>query len=113
MRHTRLRTAFPALLLVSSLAWGQAQTTGRVQGRVVDEDGAAIAGARVTLISPALQGERTVETDERGELLAPLLPVGPYAISIAAPGKQTVQVSLRVTVARAQRERAALAAAVR
>jgi hypothetical protein len=50
------------------------------------------------LISPALQGERVTQTDANGQFLAALLPVGPYAVSISAPGRQTVLVSLRLTV---------------
>jgi len=85
-------------LLIPTLALGQAQTTGRISGRVIDEQGEPVAAARVTLISSALQGERVMETGENGEFLAALLPAGPYSVSVAKPGKQTVQVSLRLTV---------------
>ena len=47
------------LLLIPALTFGQAETTGRVSGRVADEEANPIAGARVTLVSPALQGERS------------------------------------------------------
>jgi hypothetical protein len=90
-------------LLVSTVALGQAQTTGRISGRVIDEEGNAVAGARVTLISPALQGERVTETDAEGRFLAALLPVGPYGVTFASPGKQSAQVSLRVAVGRTDR----------
>ena len=95
-----LRVAFflTIALLIPTLAVGQAETTARVSGRVVDEDAKPIVGARVTLVSSALQGQRTTETDADGQFFAALLPAGPYAISVTAPGKQTVQVSLRLTV---------------
>jgi hypothetical protein len=86
------------VMLMTAPVFGQAETTGRISGRVVDEEGEPVAGARVALISSSLQGERTTRTDDVGDFLAALLPVGPYAVSVAAPGKQTVQVSLRLGV---------------
>ncbi len=81
------------LLLVPALALGQAQTTGRVTGTVVDEDGQAVVGALVTVESPALLGERQARTNERGDFLFGLLPVGPYRVVISAAGKKTMDFS--------------------
>jgi hypothetical protein len=96
----RFAFTFMALLLVPALAWGQAQVTGRVAGKVVDEEGRPMAEVRVTLLSPAMQGERVVTTNENGQFLAALLPVGPYLATATAPGKQPVEVSFRVGVGR-------------
>ena len=89
-----------AFLLVLSLipvaAFGQALTTGRIVGTVVDEDGQPVADARVNVLSPVLQGERVIRSDDSGRFLVELLPSGPYSVTIASPGKQTVQISLRV-----------------
>ena len=42
---------------------------------------------------------RDIEGDSQIKMVsAALLPVGPYAITVASPGKQSVQVSLRVRV---------------
>ncbi len=87
-----------AILLIPALVFGQAMTTGRVTGKVVDEEGNPVAGARVTLISSALQGERVVKTADNGIFLAALLPVGPYAVEISAPGMQPVSLSFRLGV---------------
>jgi hypothetical protein len=87
-----------AILLIPALVFGQAQTTGRVTGKVVDEEGNPVAGARVTLISSALQGERIVKTADNGVFLAALLPVGPYAVEISAPGMQPISLSFRLGV---------------
>jgi hypothetical protein len=94
------RLAFSMLFLfcLPALVFGQAQTTGRVTGTVVDEEGNPVAGARVTLISSALQGERVVTTSDDGGFLAALLPVGPYAVEVVAPGTQPVSISFRLGV---------------
>jgi len=86
------------VLLIPTLALGQAQTTGRVTGTVVDEEGNPVAGARVTFISSALQGERVLTTSDNGTFLAAILPVGPYSVEISLPGMQPVAVSFRLGV---------------
>ena len=94
----RTLTIVVALVLLPSLAFGQAQTTGRVNGSVVDEEGNPIAGARITIVSSALQGERIVKTAENGQFLASLLPPGAYAVTFNAPNKKPVQLSFRLGV---------------
>lgn len=85
-------------MATGSVALGQAQTTGRISGKVTDEEGTAVGGARVTITSPALLGERVVETDDHGAFLAALLPAGAYVVRVSSPGKQAVLVSLRVAI---------------
>jgi hypothetical protein len=87
-----------SILLIPSLVFGQAQTTGRVTGTVVDEEGNPISGARVVFISSALQGERVLTTSDSGKFLAAILPVGPYSVEISAPGMQPVSFSFRLGV---------------
>lgn len=86
------------LLMVPVLAWGQAQTTGRISGRVTDESGAAIEGALVTVQSPALQGVRTFATDQNGRYIAALLPPGQYSVSITAPGAEPLGFEVTVGI---------------
>ena len=62
--HTWI-TASLMILATATVAWGQAQTTGRISGRVVDEEGTPVVDARVELVSPKLQGERKLRTNER------------------------------------------------
>ena len=90
------------LLLVPSLVLAQADLTGRVTGVVTDEEGNPVAGARIEMISPALQGERVLKTDDNGKYLAALLPVGAYALTITAPGKQSMTFSFRIQVGQTQ-----------
>jgi hypothetical protein len=91
--------AWLALLLLPTLALAQAETGGKVTGKVVDEQGTAVSGAEIVFTSPALLGERKTTTDAEGRYLAALLPPGAYMITVTAPGKSPVQVSFRVGVA--------------
>jgi hypothetical protein len=90
------------LLLLNSLVFGQADLTGRVSGTVTDEDGKPVAGARIELISPAMQGDRIVKTDDNGRYMAALLPVGAYALTVSAPGMQSLIYSFRIRVGQTQ-----------
>ena len=87
-----------AILLIPALAFGQADTTGRVSLKVVDEEGNPVPQARVELVSSAIQGERIHTTDNSGRLLASLLPPGSYALTIISPGMETVNLSFRLAV---------------
>jgi hypothetical protein len=87
-----------AILLLPALAFAQAETTGRVVGKVVDEEGNPVVGARVSFVSPALLGERVVTTGAGGQFVAALLPVGAYSVTAAAPGMQPQQISFRLGV---------------
>ena len=87
-----------SILLIPTLVFGQAQTTGRVTGTVVDEEGNAVAGARVVFLSSALLGERVLTTSENGKFLAAILPIGPYSVEISAEGMQPVSFSFRLGV---------------
>ena len=86
------------MLIVTTLVFGQAQTTGRATGKVVDEKGAPIKGAKATLISMAIKTERTATTDDGGKFTFTLLPPGDYAITVASEGKQSVDVAFRVGI---------------
>jgi hypothetical protein len=57
------------------------EVTGRVQGRVLDEDGAPLAEVQLTLSSASLLGTRTVTTDRVGRFQVAALPVGTYHLS--------------------------------
>lgn len=68
-----------------------AQTTGAIEGRVVDAaSDAPVAGALVTATSPALQGEQTTVSDAQGAFVLALLPAGSYQVEVRhdayAPG---------------------------
>ena len=99
-KYSKLLVA-AVLLLLPVIALNAAELTGRVTATVVDEEGNPVADARVEFISPSLMGERVQNTDADGRLTSSLLPVGAYAVTVSAPGKQTVTLSLRVGVGQA------------
>jgi outer membrane receptor protein involved in Fe transport len=86
------------ILLLPALVLGQAETTGRIAGNVIDENGDPVANARIEFVSEALLGTRVQTTDERGQFLASLLPVGLYTVTVAAPDRQSVTMSVQLKV---------------
>lgn len=76
-----------ALLLCAAPAWSQASKpepqppTGTISGRIVDDTGAAIAGARVTL-SPGTE----VLSRESGQFFFSKVSPGPYRLTVSAAG---------------------------
>ena len=65
------------------------QTTGTIQGRVTDDQGAAIPGVTVTGVNNATGFSREVVTDGEGVYRLTALPVGLYDVTAALPGFQT------------------------
>src|SRR5438874_9796509 len=57
-----------------------AQTTGRIVGTALDQQGAAVPGVTVTVSSPQLQGTRETVTDGVGEYRFLALPPGTYTV---------------------------------
>lgn len=92
------KTLFALLLvlLLPAMAFAQGSQTGRVVGTVKDQAGNPVAGARVSISSPALQGERLATTDERGEFIFGLLPVGAYIVQFSAPQKRPLDVTFNI-----------------
>ncbi len=77
------------LILVSIALSGSAllaQTTGGISGRVSDTNGGPLPGVQVEAKSPALQGVRTVTSDESGRYKLSLLPPGAYTVSFTLQG---------------------------
>jgi hypothetical protein len=70
------------LVLAATSAFGQ-ESTGNLQGRVLDAQRAAIAGAEVSISGPSLQGTRTLLTDGRGYFNALAIPVGQFTVKIS------------------------------
>ncbi len=73
------------ILVACGLAGAQTATTGQITGAVKDPSGAVIAGAKVTLTSPA-GAEREATTDEEGHYRFAMLAPGTYKLTVEAPG---------------------------
>jgi hypothetical protein len=88
-RSPRLALALAcALTLLAApplLAQSQA-TTGVIEGTVLDEAGAPLPGASVTLKNTATDFERVVTSAENGRFRGVLLPLGPYRVTASLQG---------------------------
>lgn len=62
-------------------------TKGTINGRVTDQTGASIAGAKVTVSGPT--GDRTVTANAEGEFDVPNLTPGTYTVKAEQPGFKT------------------------
>ncbi len=76
------------LLIVTPL---MAQTTGRITGQVVDNSGASVPGATVSVTSPNLQGTLSSTTDSKGEFRFLSLPPGNYHLKVDLTGFKTIE----------------------
>lgn len=63
--------------------------TGKIVGKVTDDEGMPLPGITVTARSPALQGTRTVITGEDGSFRLALLPIGTYELTYELQGFAT------------------------
>jgi hypothetical protein len=93
------RCFFGLLIAVLSLAiaapafaqGGGASSTGTIQGRVTDAQGAVLPGVTVTATSPSLLGQQTAVTSETGNYRFPAVPPGTYSITYELAGFNTVK----------------------
>ena len=95
----RLRGLAAAAIVGVAAAASAQTTTGTISGHVVDTQGLAIPGVRVSVASANLQGIREVVTSQNGDYIVTLLPPGIYAVSFELGGfqQQTRTVSLAPT----------------
>ncbi len=84
IHYSSLALALAAFGLSSNLLRAQGETTSAIVGSVSDRTGAAIAGARVTIISADNGLKRSVKTDDAGRFNFPQLKPGPYLVKAEA-----------------------------
>ena len=99
MRKVSFLFALLALFLgvASSL---KAQTaTGQITGTVKDASGAVLARAKVSVTNQSTNFTRETNTSDDGTYVFPLLPVGPYTVTVAQQGFNTSkQSNIQLTV---------------
>lgn len=86
-----------ALFGMAALAQVQ---SGTIVGTVTDQGGAAVGGARITLVNEGTRFTRTVETGAAGQYVATSVPTGAYSITAEMQGFQKLVTSgLQLTAA--------------
>ncbi len=85
--QSRSLSVFFLLIALALPAPAAAQTTlGRVAGTVLDESGAVLPGATITLTSVGTGQVMTAVAGETGAFLFPQVPVGNYKVSVTLEG---------------------------
>ena len=93
-RSTTGVLAFLIALAISASAFAQgggASSTGTIQGRVTDSQGAVLPGVTVTATSPSALGAQTTVTSETGNYRFPAVPPGNYEVSYELAGFNTLK----------------------
>ena len=93
-RWTQVLLALLVALSFSVPAFAQgggASSTGTIQGRVADAQGAVLPGVTVTATSPALIQPQTTVTSETGNYRFPAVPPGSYELSFELAGFNTLK----------------------
>ncbi|HEY2846422.1 MAG TPA: TonB-dependent receptor, partial [Pyrinomonadaceae bacterium] len=73
------------LALVSGIAIGQSQsTTGNIEGRIVDQNGAVVPGVAITATNLDTGFIKNTTSDAEGNFILVLLPPGNYKVDVAA-----------------------------
>jgi hypothetical protein len=96
--NVRRTATLIAVLFVSSSAFAQTQTTGRLAGTVKDQNGALIVGAEVKTVSVATGERRSVKTDESGAYSISFLSPGRYQVIAAATNFATISLQALVVI---------------
>lgn len=84
-----------ACLAVPALAQTE---TGRIQGTVTDQSGAAVAGATVKITATATNREVTVQSNEDGSYSALSLPPGQYKVEVSQANFKTTTQNVTLQV---------------
>src|ERR1700722_20084436 len=91
--------ALLALLVGSQSAWSQATIgSGSIQGTVSDPQGAAVAGAKVSIAAQGGGKAVDVSTDGSGLYNSGLLTPGVYTVRVTAQGFKTLALAVTVQV---------------
>src|SRR5579872_4258576 len=80
---SRLLACFIGLALATALVWAQAET-GQITGTVLDESGAAIPNATVTVVNADTGTTRTTITGAAGTYAVTNLIPGVYEVTVTA-----------------------------
>src|SRR6266498_2142496 len=82
---------FAVCLFAFGVAAGQS-ATATLSGEVVDQNGAVIPGANITVLNTATSLRREAITNDSGNFTVPLLPPGTYKLAAVRDGFSPVEV---------------------
>jgi len=92
MKGNFWRKACTVVVLMLAVGMARAQlSTATMFGTVTDPTGAAIPNAKATLVETDTNFTRTFTTRSDGSYREEFLPIGPYKITVEAPGFKTLQ----------------------
>jgi hypothetical protein len=84
--------------LGSGNAFAQATASATIQGTVIDNSGAVVAGAQVAAKNKATAVSRTTTTSDQGYYQFELLPVGTYTVTITKNGFAGVAETIEILI---------------
>lgn len=87
----RTPIALCMLSVACTLSASAQLSTATLSGTVVDTDGAAVPNATVTITQTETNFTRTFQTKADGSYREEFLPVGPYKVSVNAPGFKSLE----------------------
>jgi len=85
------------LIVVSALPMLAQGVSTQLNGRVTTATGAGVGSATVVVRNLETGFVRSVQTDANGRYTAPLLPVGPYSVTVTKPGFRAAS-NLKITL---------------
>jgi hypothetical protein len=94
MSRVTQRVALAAALLAAGVLRGQ--TTGSIEGRLIDSEGGTLANVLLTATSPQLQGSRAAVSDRLGHFRIPAVPPGEYHVRAERQGFRAAERSATV-----------------
>jgi hypothetical protein len=90
MTKRSLTLIFISAFLIAGTAFAQLTPGGKINGRVVDDQGGPLPGVNVEATSPKLVGKAMATTDTNGVYRLMALPSGTYEIVFSLPGFKTL-----------------------
>ena len=76
--------------------YGQSSSTGTVSGTILDNSGAAVPGADITLTNVSTAGARATKSNKTGQYIFAFVEPGTYNITVTKKGFQTVNFNNQV-----------------
>jgi hypothetical protein len=90
MKNKQFILMLVVCIATAGMAFGQLTPAGKINGKVVDRQGAPLPGVNIEATSPRLVGKAATITDAGGTFRLMALPTGTYDIVFSLPGFETL-----------------------